>query len=385
MILKKLVCCVIAGSCLAVTQGKATHKSSLYTVTESDDDEIIAKKLDIKLSNLHQANPNVNWNRMRPGSTIKVPSGSSTQKNSVKSSSHTYIVTESDDDFRVARKAGIKLSLLHQLNPSVDWNRMRPGLKLNLPSSKDFSSSSQTTSNHRTKRIRTNRAQTCCDDVTVRSQPSTSGVQLTQIELDSVGKIIDREKGWYKIRFKKDVEGWVRGDMLKPYQTINSSKFEKKRSSQPLIVASKNKKKKHKTRRNRATIITEKELQDIKDPSIIKFAKQYLGVRYRYSGTSARGFDCSGFTSHVYKRHGISLPHSSRKQSSKGRKISASDLKTGDLVFFKTNGRSRVNHVGIYMSNGKFIHASSGGGKVQVNKLNEGYYSRRFAGGRRVR
>ena len=92
--------------------------------------------------------------------------------------------------------------------------------------------------------------------------------------------------------------------------------------------------------------------------AICEFAKQYVGNRYVWGGTSlTKGADCSGFVLAVYKNFGISLPHSSRAQANCGTKINVSDVKPGDLIFYG-NGRS-INHVAMYIGNGRVVHASN--------------------------
>ncbi|MBR3635554.1 MAG: C40 family peptidase [Lachnospiraceae bacterium] len=91
---------------------------------------------------------------------------------------------------------------------------------------------------------------------------------------------------------------------------------------------------------------------------ICQYAKEFLGNRYVWGGSSlTKGTDCSGFTMSVYKKYGISLPHSSVAQSKMGTKVSLSEAKAGDLVFYAKGGT--VNHVGIYIGNGQVIHASN--------------------------
>lgn len=106
-----------------------------------------------------------------------------------------------------------------------------------------------------------------------------------------------------------------------------------------------------------------------------------LGIDYDYGGTTTDGFDCSGFTSYVFKKLGVTLPHSSRAQYDLGTKVAKDDLRAGDLVFFNTSG-SGVSHVGIYVGDGKFAHAASHG--VTISKLSEKYYAARYVGARRV-
>ena len=91
---------------------------------------------------------------------------------------------------------------------------------------------------------------------------------------------------------------------------------------------------------------------------LCQYAKEFLGNRYVWGGSSlTKGTDCSGFTMSVYKKYGISLPHSSVSQSKMGTKVSLAEAKAGDLVFYAKGGT--VNHVGIYIGNGQVIHASN--------------------------
>ncbi|MGP1548592.1 MAG: C40 family peptidase [Prevotella sp.] len=118
-------------------------------------------------------------------------------------------------------------------------------------------------------------------------------------------------------------------------------------------------------------------------------AKSYLGTPYRRSGKSPKGFDCSGFTSWVYKKFGVSLGCSSRAQYTQGEKICRKEIQPGDLVFFSgTRGGKTIGHVGIVYKvsdsgSFKFIHSSSSGG-VKISSINEQYYSSRFKGARRM-
>lgn len=117
--------------------------------------------------------------------------------------------------------------------------------------------------------------------------------------------------------------------------------------------------------------------------SLIGKALQLQGIRYSYSGTTTKGFDCSGFVYYVFKQFGIDLPHSSRGQADLGIHIDKSSLGAGDLVFFNTGGSSRISHVGIYIGGNRFIHASTNKG-ITITSLNESYYARNYVGARRI-
>ncbi|PIE00299.1 MAG: hypothetical protein CSA79_04425 [Thiothrix nivea] len=111
---------------------------------------------------------------------------------------------------------------------------------------------------------------------------------------------------------------------------------------------------------------------------VIAAAKRQLGIKYRWGGNTPReGFDCSGFTKYSLKALGTRIPRTAAQQSKASRTISRHDLKPGDLIFFRTKGRT-VNHVGIYLGNGHFIHAASGGGKVMVDDLRKNYWQKRL-------
>ena len=117
---------------------------------------------------------------------------------------------------------------------------------------------------------------------------------------------------------------------------------------------------------------------------LVRTAYAYRGARYRRGGTSSRGFDCSGFVKFVYARKGIRLPHSSRELYKCGKRVAKSELQPGDLVFFANTYRRGISHVGIYIGNGKFIHASTRRTGVRVDHLGVDYYRRRYAGARRI-
>ena len=118
--------------------------------------------------------------------------------------------------------------------------------------------------------------------------------------------------------------------------------------------------------------------------TLLRRATALLGTPYRWGGESENGFDCSGLVGYVFKSAlGIDLPRVSREMARSGEKVERDALSAGDLVFFSRRGR-RVDHVGIYMGNGKFVHAPRTGKDVMVSNLDNGYWSRKFMQARRV-
>lgn len=113
-----------------------------------------------------------------------------------------------------------------------------------------------------------------------------------------------------------------------------------------------------------------------------KVIDKAIGTKYVSGGISTNGFDCSGFTMYVFDKIGINLPHQSGSQYQMGTAISRDDIRAGDLVFFNTSGKG-VSHVGIYVGEGKFAHASTSRG-VTISSLSDSYYVKRYVGAKRI-
>lgn len=191
-------------------------------------------------------------------------------------------------------------------------------------------------------------------NVNIRSKPSKSAKIITKLSKKKVSIIAD-SGDWYKISCG-NTTGWISKDCVSVSGGSTSSK---------LVAVDR----KATSLRNR----------------LILFSRGFLGTRYVYGGSTPRGFDCSGFTSYVYKKFGINIERTATAQSRQGKYVSKSKLRPGDLVFFKTdNSKKPVTHAGIYIGNSKFIHASSGKSKrkVTISSLNENFYSKAYVTGR---
>ncbi len=125
--------------------------------------------------------------------------------------------------------------------------------------------------------------------------------------------------------------------------------------------------------------------QSGKGQEIADYALQFVGYPYVYGGSSPKGFDCSGFTSYVYKQFGYSLQRTASGQLDNGYAVSMGELQPGDLVIFKKGGSSKpASHVGLYIGNNQFVHASTSKVGVIVSGMDEAYYTTGFVGGRRL-
>lgn len=194
-----------------------------------------------------------------------------------------------------------------------------------------------------------NRGVVTGDQVNLRTEPSLTAAVITTLDSGTPVTVLDVQGAWYHVSLK-DQTGWVSKTYI---------------SQEPFLVNS------------RGPFVS-------RILAIIGYAKLFIGTRYKYGGDSPDGFDCSGFTMFVYSRYGFKLPHQAASQIKLGTEVSREQLIPGDLLFFKTLGSTRVNHVGIYLGEGQFIGASSGRGIVTIAPLNEGYYATRFCGARRL-
>lgn len=116
---------------------------------------------------------------------------------------------------------------------------------------------------------------------------------------------------------------------------------------------------------------------------VVSLAKSKVGNKYVWGATGPNTFDCSGFTSWLYRQVGVSIPRTSAAQSKHGTLVSRSNLQVGDLLFFNTNGKG-VSHVGLYIGNGQMVHAANSKKGVRYDDINSSYYKSRFVNARRV-
>lgn len=195
------------------------------------------------------------------------------------------------------------------------------------------------------------------DNINVRKENSVASEIVMQLRLESYIYIKNYSSEWYNIVTFDGQEGWVHRDFI---NIVIGSSLENNVS--------------------RATSRTSLKL--------VVEAKKLLDIPYRYGSAGPSSFDCSGFTSYVFKKCGIELPRTSKTQATVGKKVSKSNLQVGDLVFFDTSGSYNgvISHVGIFIGNGQFIHASSGKNskKVVITDLNNGFYNKKFVTARRV-
>ncbi|WP_127132589.1 C40 family peptidase [Pseudoflavitalea rhizosphaerae] len=132
-------------------------------------------------------------------------------------------------------------------------------------------------------------------------------------------------------------------------------------------------------------ILLDVPVESITDGKLFDFIESWYGTKYRYGGNDRSGIDCSAFSQNfISSLYNVGVPRTSASQYENSKRISKSELQEGDLVFFKTSRKKAISHVGVYLRNNKFVHASTSSGVV-INDLNDVYYVRTFAGCGRVR
>ena len=187
-------------------------------------------------------------------------------------------------------------------------------------------------------------------NVNMRAKPDTSSKILGTYRSGTIMTVIGESNGWYNVQHDGNT-GYIRSDLLQvpPGNT----------SAAPSAASS-------------------------LGQQMAEFAKSFTGSRYVYGGSSPSGFDCSGLVTYVCKQFGISVTRrASGQYSDNGVHVKKSELAPGDLVFFSSNGRS-VTHVGIYIGNNKFVHASNTRVGVVVSDLGSAYYTRVWHGAKRI-
>jgi len=117
---------------------------------------------------------------------------------------------------------------------------------------------------------------------------------------------------------------------------------------------------------------------------VAELAQEYVGSRYAWGGAGPSAFDCTGFVMFIYGQFGISMPHNEAGQLASGTRVGADDLEPGDVLVFANTYRRGLSHVGIYLGDGRFVHAADERHGVTISNLWDGYWSSRFVGASRA-
>lgn len=253
------------------------------------------------------------------------------------------------------------------------------------------------------------------ENTKLKITPLIMSLDLEEIAEGEQVEIIETIGDWLNIKTSKNKKGWIRQEKVVSEIKETKQDNENQNNNQEENNKNENKQEENKQEENkleerqtstkqetsrsatntRTTVeeknnissstssnsknYTESPVTSVTGNSVVAYAKQFLGCKYVYGGTTTNGFDCSGFTQFVYKHFGINLNRTAQGQYNNGTAVTS--LQAGDLVMF---GKSGINHVGIYIGGNTFIHAANTSRGVTTDTLASGYYKTNYVGARRV-
>ena len=273
----------------------------------------------------------------------------------------------------------------HVSNDTVDgWIRYEKLAKIEVVEEQNETETNTTESNtpeEQPEEVEEQTSQTKyvnAETVNVRKEASTSASIVTQITRGTEVEIISEESGWYKVKVN-GVEGYIATTLLSDTKQETSrgatefrdtaNELEEEKAEDNANNKQDNNEAENNSGNNGSSNSATSNSNSNTGSAVLAFAKKFLGYPYAYGGASPSGFDCSGFTSYVYKNFGVTLSRTAAGQTSNGTAVKRSELQVGDLVMFC----SPINHVGIYAGNNQIIHAANPSRGVVIDTISSGY------------
>lgn len=204
------------------------------------------------------------------------------------------------------------------------------------------------------------------DSVNLRKEASTASDVIVKLPLNTAVDVYAEENGWSKVKVSGK-EGYISSSLLSDKKQETSRGVENSRKNEETV-------KKEEARAVQSSG---------KGATVVETAKNYIGSKYSYGATGPSSFDCSGFTSYIFKQYGVTLSRTAAAQYNNGTAVSREQLQPGDLVMFGGSASS-INHVGIYIGGGQIVHAANSSRGVTTDTINSGYYNNNYVGARRV-
>ncbi|MDK2771055.1 MAG: LysM peptidoglycan-binding domain-containing protein [Flavobacterium sp.] len=313
----------------------------------------IAKKYNVAESDIFKLNPKVKDKALQINAILKIPNGKSTTS---KDNPESYEVQKGDTFYGIAKKFNISVNNIKKFNSNLDPNDLKVGQKIFLK--------------EQNKEI----------SVQVVVDEETTNEYEDDIQAQDLIHVVKKGETLYKIAHKYQTT-------IQNIKDLNPSMGKTLPANYQLVI------KKGIAVDNEVVevvAVNEDEISDIKEISssalskadlLIEKASQYLGTRYRSGGTTSAGFDCSGLMCTTFKEIDFNLPRSSGSQATIGSKVKKRQAQKGDLIFFATNRRKTISHVGMITEvDGdeiKFIHSSTSSGVI-ISSIKEPYYAKRF-------
>lgn len=389
--------------------------SNLHEVQEKENLWVISKKYNISVDDLKKANPTLESDDLKIGQKLNIPSKAivsreNTSKNQKPENQEIIPSTDvevfvevkpKETKYVIAKKYGITVAELERQNPSIK-KKLPVGYLLKIRTSKekanqqikDTSITSQTQVVEKTVGTLENATQ-----VTEARKPevipSTSDVEVAVEVLPKETKYAIAKRYGITVAELERQNPFIKGKLPVGYvlkirtskekaaalEASNVAVVAKDTLAPPVQVAENSE-----IKEDSSTVIRVSNHSELVDQLIVN-ATENIGVRYRSGGTTRAGFDCSGLMICTFNSFDIKLPRSSIEQSRIGFKVNSEEAQKGDLIFFRTNGRRHINHVGMVVEvlDGeiKFVHSSTHGG-VMISSTKEPYYGRTFSQVNRV-
>jgi peptidoglycan endopeptidase LytE len=290
----------------------------------------------------------------------------------------SYTIKKGDSLYKISKEFKIGIEDIKKIN-NLKTKRLTPGEELIIPSTEDLYSSSP--------------------EAVAEKAPAESKADITSAT-NTTKPQIEAEPKTYKVKNGDSLWSIAKKNSLRvaDIKKLNNLKSRKLKIGQVLVLEKGPVETKAETstqlviRAETASEYTEelRELSASADSDysktkefLISIAQNTLGIPYKFGGNSFKATDCSGYVQMVFNLVGLDLPRSAREQFKVGQSVDRQDLSIGDLVFFRTYAPF-PSHVGIYLGNNLFVHASSYAKKVTIDSLNLPYYFKRFIGAKRL-
>ena len=351
-----------------------SQKTIKHTVVSGESIYSIAKKYDVSESHIYELNPKSKGALLQLKTVLLIPNKKSKSKSnkevsSSKNATETHIVESGESLYKIAKKYDISLEKLKELNPNIKPESIQIGDKIVVSAKKE----KETPKENKPKETKIVVA-----EVANPVNPTNMDSNLCTDELGNKVHTVTKGETLYRLSKKykvsvKDLEEMnpeIIANLPIGYEVvIKKGNVELENHQKDFVEAPK--------------IIEELSPENMsKAEFLVAKASQHIGTRYRGGGTTSAGFDCSGLMFSTFKHIDMTLPRSSNSMAvGAGYKIDRSQAQKGDLIFFTTNGRGSINHVGmiteIIGDEIKFIHSSVQAGVI-ISSTEEPYYKRRF-------
>jgi len=391
----------------ANTVPATTSNSGLHEVQEKENLWAISKKYNVSVDDLKKANPSLESEDLKIGQKLNIPSNAvvsnqtatknqKTEKPEIIPSTDVEVVVEvkpKETKYLIAKKYGITVAELERQNPFIK-GKLPVGYLLKIRTSKekanqetkDTAMASQTQVTDKAVATSENSAKT--DEVKPEIVPAKNVEVIVEVQPKETKYAIAKKYGITVAELERQ-NPFIKGKLPVGYLLkINTSKekadaaqttntvpeLENNGSSSSQVADN------AEIKRDTTSVFHVSNHSELVNQLIVN-ATENIGTRYRSGGTTKAGFDCSGLMICTFNNFDIKLPRSSIEQSRVGIKVGTEEAQKGDLIFFKTNGRRHINHVGmvVEVADGeiKFVHSSTHGG-VMISSTKEPYYQRAF-------